>query len=218
MLDALYALNTYLQKISPIGCVALEEFLEVHRDSFSLTEPLDGMTRDRVLTVIARLDQVAEARRSKSFDALKSCKNILPITRIDRHNRMYGIIWPFRLRVLSDASYRQFSPKSSYNCGSDSFGCGMLLLVGFVATKFVQNQRLADRRVATVADNLSQIGDTVIRLHLSLETIGERLRKIEKNTDDLAVGLGPEADKSLLDLAQNFSGDTANGSGNRTCA
>ena len=56
----------------------------------------------------------------------------------------------------------------------------VLLLVGFVAAKILLNQRLADRRVATVADNLAQIGDTVIRLHLSLETIGERLRDIEK--------------------------------------
>ena len=58
----------------------------------------------------------------------------------------------------------------------------VLLLVGFVATKILANQRLADRRVVTVADNLAQLGDTVIRLHLSLETIGERLRDIEKKT------------------------------------
>ena len=45
----------------------------------------------------------------------------------------------------------------------------VLLLVGFVATKILANQRLADRRVATVTDNLTQIGDTVIRLHLSLD-------------------------------------------------
>ena len=64
-----------------------------------------------------------------------------------------------------------------------------LLLVGFVATKFVQNQRLTDRRVVTVFDNLSQINDTVIRLHLNLETIGEQLHNIEKKTGDLAVGL-----------------------------
>ena len=56
----------------------------------------------------------------------------------------------------------------------------VLLLVGFVAAKILLNQRLADRRVATVADNLAQIGDTVIRLHLSLETIGERLREMRE--------------------------------------
>ena len=82
----------------------------------------------------------------------------------------------------------------------------VLLLVGFVATKILANQRLADRRVATVTDNLAQIGDTVIRLHLSLETIGERLCDIEKKT----IGLAGDFDQSrqeLADLAQNFSGD-----------
>lgn len=85
-----------------------------------------------------------------------------------------------------------------------------LLLVGFVATKFVQNQRLTDRRVVTVFDNLSQINDTVIRLHLNLETIGEQLRKIEKNTGNLAVGLDQNR-QELANLAQNFSGDTQMG-------
>ena len=82
----------------------------------------------------------------------------------------------------------------------------VLLLVGFVATKILANQRLADRRVATVTDNLAQIGDTVIRLHLSLETIGERLCDIEKKT----IGLAGDFDQSrqeLADLAQNFSVD-----------
>ena len=83
----------------------------------------------------------------------------------------------------------------------------VLLLVGFVATKILFNQRLADQRVVKVADNLAQIGDTVIRLHLSLETIGERLRDIEKKTDGLAEGSN-QSRQELADLAQNFSGDT----------
>ena len=82
----------------------------------------------------------------------------------------------------------------------------VLLLVGFVAAKILLNQRLADRRVATVADNLAQIGDTVIRLHLSLETIGELLSGIEKKTDGLAEGFD-QSRQELTDLAQNFSGD-----------
>ena len=82
----------------------------------------------------------------------------------------------------------------------------VLLLVGFVAAKILLNQRLADRRVATVADNLAQIGDTVIRLHLSLETIGERLRDIEKKTGGLAEGFD-QSRQELADLAQNFGGD-----------
>ena len=82
----------------------------------------------------------------------------------------------------------------------------VLLLVGFVAAKILLNQRLADRRVATVADNLAQIGDTVIRLHLSLETIGERLCDIEKKTGGLAEGFD-QSRQELTDLAQNFSGD-----------
>ena len=82
----------------------------------------------------------------------------------------------------------------------------VLLLVGFVAAKILVNQRLADRRIATVVDNLAQIGDTVIRLHLSLETIGERLRDIEKKTGGLAEGFD-QSRQELADLAQNFSGD-----------
>ena len=82
----------------------------------------------------------------------------------------------------------------------------VLLLVGFVAAKILVNQRLADRRIATVVDNLAQIGDTVIRLHLSLETIGERLRDIEKKTRGLAEGFD-QSRQELADLAQNFSGD-----------
>ena len=82
----------------------------------------------------------------------------------------------------------------------------VLLLVGFVAAKILLNQRLADRRVARIADNLAQIGDTVIRLHLSLETIGERLRDIEKKTGGLAEGFD-QSRQELADLAQNFSGD-----------
>ena len=82
----------------------------------------------------------------------------------------------------------------------------VLLLVGFVAAKILVNQRLADRRIAIVVDNLAQIGDTVIRLHLSLETIGERLRDIEKKTGGLAEGFD-QSRQELADLAQNFSGD-----------
>jgi hypothetical protein len=82
----------------------------------------------------------------------------------------------------------------------------VLLLVAFVAAKILLNQSLADRRVATVADNLAQIGDTVIRLHLSLETIDERLRGIEKKTGGLAEGFDQNR-QELADLAQNFSGD-----------
>ena len=82
----------------------------------------------------------------------------------------------------------------------------VLLLVGFVATKILANQRLADRRVVTVADNLAQIGDTVIRLHLSLETIGERLRDIEKKTIGLTEGFD-QSRQEIADLAQNFGGD-----------
>ena len=82
----------------------------------------------------------------------------------------------------------------------------VLLLVGLVAARILFNQRLADRRVAKVADNLSQIGDTVIRLHLSLETIGESLREIEKKTGGLAEGFD-QSRQELADLAQNFSGD-----------
>ena len=44
----------------------------------------------------------------------------------------------------------------------------VLLLVGFVAARILLNQRLADQRVVTVSDNLLQISDTIIRLHLSL--------------------------------------------------
>ena len=82
----------------------------------------------------------------------------------------------------------------------------VLLLVGFVATKILANQRLADRRVATVTDNLAQIGDTAIRLHLSLETIGERLCDIEEKTIGLAEGFD-QSRQELTDLALNFSGD-----------
>ena len=82
----------------------------------------------------------------------------------------------------------------------------ILLLVGFVTNKILANQRLADRRLATVTDNLTQIGDTVIRLHLSLETVGERLRDIEKKTGGLAEGFD-QSRQELADLAQNFSGD-----------
>ena len=82
----------------------------------------------------------------------------------------------------------------------------VLLLVGFVAAKILVNQRLADRRIAIVVDNLAQIGDTVIRLHLSLETIGERLHDIEKKTGGLAEGFD-QSRQELADLAQNFSGD-----------
>jgi hypothetical protein len=82
----------------------------------------------------------------------------------------------------------------------------VVLLVGFVAAKILLNQRLADRRVAAVSDDLVQIGDTVIRLHLSLETIGERLCGIEKKTGGLAEGLN-QSRQELADLAQNFSGD-----------
>ena len=82
----------------------------------------------------------------------------------------------------------------------------VLLLVGFVAAKILVNQRLADRRIATVMDNLAQIGDTVIRIHLSLETIGERLRDIEKKTRGLAEGFD-QSRQELAGLAQNFSGD-----------
>ena len=82
----------------------------------------------------------------------------------------------------------------------------VLLMVGFVAAKILVNQRLADRRIATVVDNLAQIGDTVIRLHLSLETIGERLRDIEKKTGGLAENFD-QSRQELADLAQNFSGD-----------
>ena len=82
----------------------------------------------------------------------------------------------------------------------------VLLLVGFVAARILLNQRLVDRRVATVADNLAQIGDTVIRLHLSLETISELLSGIEKKTDGLAEGFD-QSRQELTDLAQNFSGD-----------
>ena len=82
----------------------------------------------------------------------------------------------------------------------------VLLLVGFVAAKILLNQRLADRRVAKVADKLSQIDDTIIRLHLSLETIDERLREIEKKAGGLAEGFD-QSRQQLADLAQNFSGD-----------
>ena len=82
----------------------------------------------------------------------------------------------------------------------------VLLLVGFVAAKILVNQRLADQRVVTVTDKLVQIGDTVIRLHLSLETISERLRDIEKKTGGLAEGFD-QSRQELADLAQNFSGD-----------
>jgi hypothetical protein len=58
----------------------------------------------------------------------------------------------------------------------------------------------------TVADNLAQIGDTVIRLHLSLETIGERLRDIEKKTIGLTEGFD-QSRQEIADLAQNFGGD-----------
>ena len=82
----------------------------------------------------------------------------------------------------------------------------VLLLVGFVAARILLNQRLADQRVATVSNDLVQISDTIIRLHLSLETIGERLRDIEKKTGDLAQDFD-QSRQELSDLAQNFSGD-----------
>lgn len=82
----------------------------------------------------------------------------------------------------------------------------VLLLIGFVAAKILVNQRLADRRVATITDKLVQIGDTFIRIHLSLETISERLSDIEKKTGGLAEGFD-QSRQELADLAQNFSGD-----------
>ena len=39
----------------------------MHRDSFSLIEPLDGMTRDRVLTVIARLEKLQKRAALKAL-------------------------------------------------------------------------------------------------------------------------------------------------------
>ena len=82
----------------------------------------------------------------------------------------------------------------------------VLLLVGFVAAKILLNQRLADQRVGRVAENLAQIGDAVIRLHLTLETLGERLDEIEKKTGELAEDFDLSR-QELTDLAQNFSGD-----------
>jgi hypothetical protein len=82
----------------------------------------------------------------------------------------------------------------------------VLLLVGFVAAKILLNQRLADQRVAKVAENLGQIGDTVIRLHLTLEKLSERLGEIEKKTGGLVEGFDLSR-QELADLAQNFSGD-----------
>ena len=82
----------------------------------------------------------------------------------------------------------------------------VLLLFGFVAARILLNQRLADQRVATVSNDLAQISDTIIRLHLSLETIGERLRDIEKKTGGLAQDFD-QSRQELSDLAQNFSGD-----------
>ena len=82
----------------------------------------------------------------------------------------------------------------------------VLLLFGFVAARILLNQRLADQRVATVSNDLAQISDTIIRLHLSLETIGQRLRDIEKKTGGLAQDFD-QSRQELSDLAQNFSGD-----------
>lgn len=65
-LDALYVLNTNAKDFA-VGCLALEEFLEAHRDSFSVIEPLDGMTRDRVLMVIARLEKLQKRADLKAL-------------------------------------------------------------------------------------------------------------------------------------------------------
>ena len=64
-LDSLYALNTTAKDFA-IGCVALEEFLEAHRDSISVIEPLDGMIRDRVLMVITRLEKLQKRAALKA--------------------------------------------------------------------------------------------------------------------------------------------------------
>jgi hypothetical protein len=65
MLDALSVLGLSAKDFAE-RCVALEEFLALHGDGLFKTEKLNDTTRDRVLTVIARLDQLQKRAAVKA--------------------------------------------------------------------------------------------------------------------------------------------------------
>ena len=65
MLDALF-LHELSAKDFAETCVGLDEFLTTHGDGLFKTEKLDDSIRDRVLTVIARLDQLQKRAAVKA--------------------------------------------------------------------------------------------------------------------------------------------------------
>ena len=65
MLDALLVQNLPAQEFAA-GCAALEAFLATHDDSLSQTGTLDDVARNRVVAVIARLDQLQKRAAVKA--------------------------------------------------------------------------------------------------------------------------------------------------------
>jgi hypothetical protein len=65
MLDALFVPNLSAKEFVD-GCAALEAFLATHGDSLSQTGKLDDAGSDRVLAVIARLDQLQKRAAVKA--------------------------------------------------------------------------------------------------------------------------------------------------------
>ena len=65
MLDALFVPKLSAKEFAN-GCAALEEFLTKHGDSLFQTGPLDDAVRIRVVTVIARLDQLQKRASVKA--------------------------------------------------------------------------------------------------------------------------------------------------------
>ena len=93
------------------------------------------MTRDRVLTVIARLEQVAEARRSKSGNAWQVAKIYC------RKRGLTGIVDVWNYMAVPSEGFVRWPHMASFlqNPVIIVVLTAMaiaLLLVGFVATKF----------------------------------------------------------------------------------
>jgi hypothetical protein len=65
MLDALVLRELSAKDFAEL-CVALEEFLATHGDGLFKTEKLNDTTRERVLTVIARLEQLKKRAAIKA--------------------------------------------------------------------------------------------------------------------------------------------------------
>ena len=65
MLDGLFAPHLSAKCFAD-ECLALEAFLEMHRDRLFRTEKLDEVDRSRVLAVITRLDQLQKRAAVKA--------------------------------------------------------------------------------------------------------------------------------------------------------